>query len=222
MRLLIVEDEGRIAAFLAKGFKAEGYTVEHVLTGAQAVTSAERLEPDLVLLDLALPDIDGTEVLRRLRAAGMRMPVIVLTARADMRDRIESLNLGADDYLTKPFEFAELLARVRARLRSPGTVEGTVLRAGRLELDLKSRQATIEGRTIDLTSREFTLLETFLRHPRQVLTREQLLSQVWDLEFDPGSNVVDVYVRYLRQKLGADVIQTVRRIGYRLDVSRLT
>jgi DNA-binding response OmpR family regulator len=222
MKLLIVEDERRIAAFLAKGLKAEGYTVEHVLTGVEAVASAERSEPDLVLLDLALPDIDGTEVLRRLRARGKRMPVIVLTARGDVKDRVESLNLGADDYLTKPFEFAELLARVRARLRTPGAVEGNVLRAGRLELDLKSRQATIEGRTIDLTSREFTLLETFLRHPRQVLTREQLLSHVWGFDFDPGSNVVDVYVRYLRQKLGADVIQTVRRIGYRLDVSRLT
>jgi DNA-binding response OmpR family regulator len=221
MRLLIVEDEARIAAFLAKGLKAEGYTVEHVLTGTEAVASAERSEPDLVLLDLALPDIDGTEVLRRLRATGKRMPVIVLTARGDVRDRVESLNLGADDYLTKPFAFAELLARVRARLRESGTVEGNVLRAGRLELDLKSRQATIEGRTIDLTSREFTLLETFLRHPRQVLSREQLLSQVWGFDFDPGSNVVDVYVRYLRQKLGADVIQTVRRIGYRLDATRL-
>jgi DNA-binding response OmpR family regulator len=164
-----------------------------------------------------LPGLDGREVLRAVRARRQRLPVIVLTARDSVDDTVGSLEEGADDYVTKPFRFEELLARVRLRLRDDVTEEPTVLNAGGVSLDLRSRRATADDRTIELTAREFALLETFLRHAGQVLTREQLLSHVWGYDFDPGSNVVDVYVRYLRKKLGEGVIDTVRGMGYRLE-----
>ena len=163
-----------------------------------------------------MPLRDGRDVLREIRARGERLPVIVLTARDGIDDTVGSLEQGADDYVTKPFRFEELLARVRLRLRDEPALETTVLTVGTVSLDLRSRRATHETRTIDLTAREFALLESFMRHPGQVLSREQLLSHVWGYDFDPGSNVVDVYVRYLRQKLGGDVIETVRGMGYRL------
>ncbi len=216
VRILIAEDEPRIVSFLEKGLHAEGYTTMAVGNGNEALSIARDDVFDLLILDLGLPGCDGREVLRGLRGRGERLPVIVLTARDGIDDTVGSLEQGADDYVTKPFRFEELLARVRLRLRSDAPEETTVLTAGEVMLDLRSRRATHRSHTIDLTAREFALLETFLRHPGQVLSREQLLSRVWGYDFDPGSNVVDVYVRYLRKKLGGDVIQTVRGMGYRL------
>jgi DNA-binding response OmpR family regulator len=216
MNVLLVEDEERIASFIVTGLEAHGYVVEHVATGAEALARLRGSTPDLVVLDLALPDIDGLDVLRRLREEKRPVSVIILTARADVDDLVDGLALGADDYLTKPFAFDEFLARVRARLRARPTIEPTVLRAGRVSLDLKTRQASVEGEALDLAAREFALLETFLRHPGQVLSREQLLAQVWGGGDEPATNVVEVYVGYLRRKLGDDCIETVRGLGYRL------
>ena len=215
MRLLVVEDEARIAAFLVKGLTAHGYAVDHARTAAEALSLTEQIEFALIVLDLRLPDGDGLDVLRTLRSRGTDLPVVVLTARGDVADRVEGLELGADDYLTKPFVFDELLARVRARLRGRRQDQST-LAFGRVRLDLRTRRALVDDREVDLTTREFALLETFLRHPGQVLSREQLLSQVWGMDFDPGSNLVDVYVGYLRRKLGENSVETVRGAGYRL------
>ena len=215
MRLLVVEDEARIASFLVRGLRAQGYAVEHVATGEEALVGARDPELDLMILDLGLPDIDGTEVLRRLRERGTRLPVLVLTARGEVGDRVESLDLGADDYLVKPFAFDELLARIRARLREQDAGPATVVSVGSVALDIPTRRVTADGRQFDLTAREFALLQVFLRRPGQVLTREQILSQVWELDWDPGSNVVNVYVGYLRKKVGEGRIETVRGVGYR-------
>jgi DNA-binding response OmpR family regulator len=215
-RILIAEDEPRLASFLEKGLRANGFVTTIVADGIAASTMARDDEFDLLVLDLGLPGRDGTVVLRELRAAGQRMPVVILTARDDVSDKVAGLEGGADDYVTKPFRFEELLARVRARLRDERTVEATVLRAGDLTLDLRTRRASTDGHTIDLTAREFTMLEVLIRHAGQVLSREQLLSHVWGYDYDPGSNVVDVYIGYLRKKLGADSIETVRGMGYRL------
>ena len=217
MRLLVVEDEARIAAFLVKGLTAAGYAVDHVGTGAEAVRWLAPGGTSLIVLDLRLPDMDGFEVLARLRERGNETPVIVLTARNDVHDRVRGLDLGADDYLTKPFAFDELLARVRARLRpsSRPAADAGVLEVSGLRLDVRTRRVEVDGDEAALTAREFALLETFMRHPGQVLSREQLLSQVWGYDFDPGTNVVDVYVGYLRKKVG-DRVETVRGIGYRL------
>lgn len=217
-RILIAEDEERIVAFLEKGLRAGGYVTTAVCSGHDALAFARDDDFDLLILDLGLPGLDGSEVLRAMRARGERMPVIVLTARDSVSDTVASLEGGADDYMTKPFRFEELLARVRVRLRdSGGATEPTILTAGRLTLDLRTRRATVDDdRTVELTAREFALLETLLRHPEQVLSREQLLSHVWGYDFDPGSNVVDVYIRYLRRKIGPELIETVRGMGYRL------
>jgi DNA-binding response OmpR family regulator len=215
-RILIAEDEPRLASFLEKGLRSNGFVTSVARDGAQASFMARDDEFDLLVLDLGLPAKDGSEVLRELRASGQRMPVIILTARDDVSDKVGGLEGGADDYVTKPFRFEELLARVRARLRDERTVERTVLRAGKVVLDLRTRRAGTDGRTVDLTAREFTMLEVLIRHAGQVLSREQLLSHVWGYDYDPGSNVVDVYVGYLRKKLGSDAIETVRGMGYRL------
>jgi DNA-binding response OmpR family regulator len=215
LRLLVVEDETRIATFLVKGLTAAGYAVDLTSTVAQALELIAENEFALVVLDRRLPDGDGLDVLRAIRARGEDLSVIVLTARGEIEDRVEGLDLGADDYLTKPFAFEELLARVRARLRG-GSAQASVLASGEIELDLRTRRARGFVGEVDLTQREFTLLETFLRHRGQVLSREQLLSQVWGMNFDPGSNLVDVYVGYLRRKLGEGSIETVRGAGYRL------
>ena len=217
-RILIVEDEPRLASFLEKGLRSNGFVITIAENGAKASLIARDDEFDLLVLDLGLPDKDGTEVLRELRASGQRMPVIILTARDDVSDKVAGLEGGADDYVTKPFRFEELLARVRARLRDERTVEHTVLRAGNVVLDLRTRRASTDGRTVDLTAREFTMLEVLIRHAGHVLSREQLLSHVWGYDYDPGSNVVDVYVGYLRKKLGRTSIETVRGMGYRLVV----
>jgi two-component system copper resistance phosphate regulon response regulator CusR len=215
-RILIAEDEPRLASFLEKGLRANGFVTTIVADGITAAAMARDDEFDLLVLDLGLPGRDGTVVLRGLRAAGQRMPVVILTARDDVSDTVAGLEGGADDYVTKPFRFEELLARVRARLRDERSVEPTVLRAGDMTLDLRTRRASTDGHTIDLTAREFTMLEVLIRHAGQVLSREQLLSHVWGYDYDPGSNVVDVYVGYLRKKLGSDSIETVRGMGYRL------
>lgn len=215
-RILIAEDEERIASFLQKGLRAAGYVTTVVGTGPDAVSYALNADFDLMILDLGLPGLDGMAVLAQLRAQGRRLPVIVLTARDSVPDRVAGLDLGADDYVTKPFSFDELLARVRVRLRDSGSATPTVLRAGPVTLDLLARVATVDGQPVELTTREFLLAETLLRHRGQVLSREQLLDRVWGFDHDPGSNVVDVYIGYLRRKLGADLIQTVRGSGYRL------
>jgi two-component system response regulator QseB len=215
-RILIAEDEPRLASFLEKGLRSNGFVTSVAEDGPKASMMAHDDEFDLLVLDLGLPGKDGTEVLRELRASGQRMPVIILTARDDVSDKVGGLEGGADDYVTKPFRFEELLARVRARLRDERTVERTVLRAGSIVLDLRTRRASTDGRTVDLTAREFTMLEVLIRHAGQVLSREQLLSHVWGYDYDPGSNVVDVYIGYLRRKLGSNSIETVRGMGYRL------
>jgi two-component system, OmpR family, copper resistance phosphate regulon response regulator CusR len=217
-RILVAEDEARIAAFIEKGLRASGFAVTVVTDGPAACQEAMSGGYDLLVLDLGLPLLDGFAVLSRLRHTGNRMPVIILTARTGVTDTVAGLEGGADDYMPKPFRFEELLARIRLRLRSEGAApEQTVLRYGGLALDVTTRRAAVGGREVDLSSREYSLLETLIRHPGQALTREQLLSRVWGYDFDPGSNVVDVYIGYLRRKLGSGRIETVRGVGYRLS-----
>lgn len=221
-RILIVEDEQRIASFVAKGLRAEGHQTTVTGDGATGLDHALSGEFDLLVLDIGLPVLDGFALLDQLRSQGSRMPVIVLTARDSVADTVSALEGGADDYMPKPFRFAELNARVKLRLRQlSGTGEAggeaASLEAGGIHLDLRTRRATVAGREVELSAREFALTEIFLRNPGQVLSREQLLDHVWGLDFDPGSNVVDVYVGYLRRKLGAATISTVRGMGYRLD-----
>ncbi|MEL6602231.1 MAG: response regulator transcription factor [Cyanobacteria bacterium J06614_10] len=222
-RILIAEDEARIASFIEKGLKANGFTAMTVTDGEAAIAHGLSSEFDLLILDLGLPDIDGLEVIDTLRGQGASLPIIILTARDDVRDKVTGLDSGADDYVTKPFSFEELLARIRVRLRqqewchqnaTPKSEQ--LLRAGSMVLNLRTRRATVGSQDIDLPAREFTLAETFFRHPGQVLSREQLLDRVWGYDYNPGSNIVDVYVGYLRKKLGSDLIETVRGMGYRL------
>jgi DNA-binding response OmpR family regulator len=224
-RILIVEDEDRIASFLERGLRASGYTTSRCADGDLAVAAARDESFDLVVLDLGLPGRDGLDVLRTVRARGERLPVIILTARDEVDTTVAGFEGGADDYVTKPFRFEELLARVRARLRAAAPEGGPggdalALEAGGVRLDLRTRRATVADREVELSAREFALAETFLRHPDQVLSREQLLDRVWGYDFDPGSNVVEVYVGYLRRKLGAGVIETVRGMGYRFVRTR--
>ena len=217
-RIMVAEDEPRLASFLEKGLRANGFTVTIVADGAAASTIANDEDFDLLILDIGLPGKDGFTVLRELRGRGQRLPTIILTARDDVDDKVAGLEGGADDYVTKPFKFEELLARVRARLRQdPGSAEPSTLRSGDIVLDPRTRRVSVGGDSQELSAREYTMLETFMRHPGQVLTREQLLSHVWGYDHDPGSNVVDVYVGYLRRKLGSERIATVRGMGYRLE-----
>ena len=214
--ILIAEDEERISLFVDKGLRAAGYSTTVVADGDGALAHARSGAHSLVLLDVGLSGIDGFEVLRRIRAEKIALPVIMLTARTSVEDTVAGLEGGANDYIPKPFRFDELLARVRLRLRDATTQVPRTLTRGDLTLDALTRRATVGHTTVDLSAREFALAEEFLTHPDQVLSREQLLSRVWGLDFDPGSNVVDVYVRYLRAKFGADRIETVRGMGYRL------
>ncbi|MBD2199358.1 MULTISPECIES: response regulator transcription factor [Calothrix] len=219
-RILIAEDEPRIASFLQKGLKANGFTSAVASTGDETIFMALSGEFDLLILDIGLPGKNGWVVLEELRGQGELLPIIILTACDDVKDKVTGLESGADDYVTKPFRFEELLARIRVRLRDyrlPKAKDEMLLTAGDIMLDLRTRKVKVGDRYIELAAREFTLAEIFLRHPGQVLTREQLLSHVWGYDYDPGSNIVDVYVGYLRKKLGSDYIQTVRGIGYRLD-----
>lgn len=216
-RILIAEDEARIVSFLEKGLHANGYTTIAVGTGTDAIALARDDAFDLLILDLGLPGVDGHEVLREVRGRGERMPIIVLTARSGLDDTVGVLDGGADDHVAKPFRFEELLARIRLRLRDePGATSATVLTVGNMTLDLRSRTVTIDGAAVELTAREFSLMETFMRNPNRVLSRMELLSSAWGYDFDPNSNVVDVYVRYLRNKVGGDAIETIRGAGYRL------
>jgi two-component system, OmpR family, copper resistance phosphate regulon response regulator CusR len=219
-RILIVEDEARIASFLEKGLQANGFATQTTGDPEKALQLARGSDFDLLILDLGLPGRNGLDVLRELREEGARLPVIILTARDGPGAAVAGLEGGADDYITKPFRFDELLARVRVRLRGEHTAEPTLLRAGDAALDLRMRRAVVGERTVDLSAREFALAEVFFRHPGQVLSREQLLSQVWGYDFDPGSNIVDVYVGYLRKKLGKQMIASVRGMGYRLEQPR--
>ena len=215
-RILIAEDEPGISSFVRKGLEAAGFATLVVEDGPTAANAARDEDFDLMILDLGLPRMDGHQVLKEIRRRGERLPVIILTARKGVSETVAGLEGGADDYVTKPFRFAELLARVKARLRDQGKAELSVLEAGGVRLDLLSRTAETGDRRVELSAREFMLAEIFMRHPNQVLSREQLLDHVWGYDFDPGSNVVDVSVGYLRRKLGKDLIQTVRNAGYRL------
>jgi len=217
-RILIAEDEPGIASFLKKGLKSEGFTAFVVEDGVSAVSAARDADFDLMILDLGLPGMDGHQVLAEVRRKGTRMPVIILTARKGVGDTVASLEGGADDYVTKPFSFNELLARIRLRLRDgEDRTDATALESGEIRLDLRTRKVGVGGREVELSAREFALAETLMRHPGQVLSREQLLSHVWGYDFDPGSNIVDVYVGYLRRKLGEGSIETVRGMGYRFQ-----
>jgi len=215
-RILIAEDEARIASFVEKGLRAAGFAVTVTADGKAALAQAQSGQFDLLILDIGLPGRDGFDILQTLRGEGNPIAVIVLTARDSAADTVRGLEGGANDYMSKPFRFDELLARVRLRLNDgqPGPIGSLQVRG--LELDLLTRRISVEGTLQDLSAREFALAEEFMRHPNQVLSREQLLSRVWGLDFDPGSNVVEVYVRYLRAKIGADRIETVRGMGYRL------
>jgi two-component system, OmpR family, response regulator QseB len=219
-RILIAEDEPQIAAFVDKGLRSHGFIPTLSADADEAISLALGGEFDLLILDLGLPGKDGLEVLQELRGQGERLPVIILTARDDIRDKVAGFEGGADDYLTKPFRFEELIVRIRARLRVNDQVKTTQdkaeLRVGDIVLDLRTRKAKVGDRRIDLPSREFILAETLFRHPGQVMSREQLLDRVWGYDYEPGSNIVDVYVGYLRKKLGNDLIETVRGMGYRL------
>ena len=221
MNIVIVEDDVKIASFLAKGLKAEGYATMTISDGDEALNAIPALgnDIDLVLLDLSLPGKDGKVLLTSWRAKKFTRPVIILTARDDTSDKIEGLDAGANDYVTKPFSFAELLARIRAALRGADQTSTTLLQVLDLNLDLVTKVAWREGVRIDLAPKEWALLELFMRSPNQVLSRMQILNHVWDYSFDPGSNIVDVYVGYLRKKINTpgktELLQTIRGAGYR-------
>ena len=220
MRVLVVEDEVKMAALLQRGLREEGYAVDVASDGSEALWLATENGYDAIVLDVMLPDVDGFEVCRKLREAGRWSPVLMLTARDGVPDRVAGLDAGADDYLTKPFSFAELLARLRALVRRGAPERPAVLRVGDLVLDPATRRVARNGTPVELTAREFALLEFFMRHPGEVLSRTRLIEHVWDFAFEGDSNVVDVYVRYLREKIdrpfARDSIETVRGAGYRL------
>lgn len=221
-QILIIEDEPRIAAFLEKGLRANGFTTAVAADAHEAIHMVQSNNFDLLLLDLGLPDKDGLLVLEKLRGQGEQLPIIILTTRDNINDKVAGLEGGADDYVTKPFRFEELLARVRVRLRClrlPKRKEEMVLSAANVVLDLHTHRVRVGNQVVELSAREFTLAETLLRHPGQVMSREQLLDHVWGYNYDPGSNIVDVYIGYLRKKLGSNLIETVRGMGYRLRTS---
>jgi two-component system, OmpR family, response regulator len=216
VRALVVEDHAKLASLIRRGLSEEGYAVDVAPDGPQALVRATATEYDVIVLDVMLPGLDGFEVCRRLREQTVQAPVLMLTARDGVDDRVAGLDLGADDYLTKPFAFDELLARLRALTRR-GAIERTpVLEVGPLRLDPRARQVWRNGEEVELSAKEFALLETFMRQPGQVLSRFELLEHAWDFAYENKSNVVDVYVRYLRRKLGRSTIETVRGAGYRL------
>jgi DNA-binding response OmpR family regulator len=224
MRILVIEDEKMLAGFIEQGLASDGYAVTVCHEGPAGEIAALTGDYGLVLLDLTLPGKDGLDVLTSIRKRLPALPVIVLTARAAVEQRVEGLDRGANDYVPKPFSFEELLARVRAQLRSPGQRESTVLEAAGIHMDLRTRRVARDGHEVRLTAREFELLAYLMRHPDQVLSREQILNAVWGFDFDPGTKVLEVYVGYLRRKLGeaveGEVIETVRNVGYRLCAPR--
>ncbi|MGQ9854719.1 MAG: response regulator [Candidatus Oleimicrobiaceae bacterium] len=221
MRILVVEDDSGTARFICQGLGEAGYAVDAAADGQEGLDYALAAPYDLLILDILLPKMDGLRLLRELRERGVRTPVLLLTARDTVEDRVQGLDSGADDYLIKPFAFSELLARVRALLRRPPLQSDPVLRIGDLELDTVRREVRRAGRRIDLSPREFSLLEYLMRHPNQVLTRTQIAEHIWSFDFFAESNVVDVYIGYLRRKIdrGFDrpLIHTVRGVGYRIS-----
>lgn len=220
MRVLVVEDEVKMAGLLKRGLEEEGYAVDLAQTGSEALWLGTENAYDSIVLDVMLPDLDGYEVCRQLRSGGRWAPVLMLTAKGAVADRVEGLDSGADDYLTKPFSFTELFARVRALVRRGAPERPAVLRTRDLILDPAARRVTRGGTAVDLTAKEFALLEYLMRHPGEVLTRTRIIEHVWDFAYEGDSNVVDVYVRYVREKIdrpfGQDSIETVRGTGYRL------
>jgi DNA-binding response OmpR family regulator len=218
MKVLIVEDEARIASFLTKGLSNQGYDVECVATGGEALARVRSSELDLLILDLGLADMDGLDVLRQLRADGNALPVIIVTARGEVEDRVEGLDVGANDYLTKPFAFDELLARIRARLRCHNG-DPDCLDAGGVRLHVRMRRAEVAGEPVDLSDREYALLETLVQRPGEIVSREQLLAEVWGRSFDPGGDIVDTYVARVRRKVGDVGIETVPGEGYRFTLN---
>jgi Response regulators consisting of a CheY-like receiver domain and a winged-helix DNA-binding domain len=220
MRILVIEDEPRILGFLKVGLEAEGFAVDGAEDGVSGLTLALREPYELVVLDLQLPRLDGLSLLDELHRNRPELPVLILSARNDLPTKLRSFDLGANDYLSKPFSFDELVARVRVHLRHGASEDGSSVRVGGLELDVARRQARVEDRVTDLSDREFRLLYHLVSHAGEVVSRERLLSEVWGYSFDPGSNVVDVCIRRLRKKLGpASPIETVRHAGYRLALS---
>jgi two-component system OmpR family response regulator len=221
MRILVVEDQSRMAALVGRGLDEAGYAVDTTSSGVDALWRATEIDYDAIVLDLKLPDADGFSVCAQLRERGRWAPILMLTARDAVADRVRGLDIGADDYLTKPFELAELLARVRALLRRGPHPRPVALDVGELSLDPATRLVQVGQQQVSLTAKEFALLEFFMRRPGQVLSRTEILQHVWDFAYDGDSNVIDVYVRYLRQKIdrpyGSNRLQTVRGSGYRLD-----
>ena len=217
VRVLVVEDEPKMANLLARGLREEGHAADVAGNGEDALWMARAVDYDVIVLDVMLPGIDGIETCRSLREAGVWSPVLMLTARDAYVDRITGLDVGADDYVLKPFSFGELLARLRALVRRAPHERPAVLEAGRLRLDPAQRRAWRADRELQLSGKAFQLLEAFMRRPGQVLSREQLLDAAWDMAFESRSNIVDVYVRSLREQIGADAIETVRGVGYRLQ-----
>ena len=219
MRILVIEDEPGIADFLKRGLEAEGYAVTSVGDGKRGEAIARAEEVALVVLDVMLPGRDGFQVLEGIRRDKPTLPVVLLTARDQVRDKVEGLDKGATDYVTKPFSFDELVARIRAHLRIPSQAEPTALEGGNIRMSLLERRVNVDGAEVNLSTREFDLLAYFMRHKNQVLSREQILNAVWGYDFDPGTNVVEVYVGYLRRKLARDgipaPIDTLRSVGYR-------
>jgi DNA-binding response OmpR family regulator len=221
MRILVVEDEGRVAAFIEQGLEEERYAVDVAYDGEEALDWAAMVAYDVIVLDVLLPKKDGFEVCRQLRAQGNKVPILMLTARDAIEDRVRGLDSGADDYLVKPFAFQELLARIRALLRRRGETKTTRLQVGDLVLDTVTHEASRAGETIELTAREYALLEFLMRHPGQVLSRTQILDHVWDYDSFTTSNVVAVYISYLRRKIDEgfkhNLIHTVRGAGYKIE-----
>jgi DNA-binding response OmpR family regulator len=224
MRILVVEDEPMLAGFIEQALRADGYSPTVVHRGEAGEAEALTGDYGLVLLDLMLPGRSGLEILDAIRARKPELPVIVVTAQGAVEQRVEGLDRGANDYVTKPFSFEELLARVRAQLRAPGQRAASALEAGDVRLELRTRRVERAGREVRLTAREFELLAYLARHPDQVLSREQILNAVWGFDFDPGTKVLEVYIGYLRRKLGDEngegPIETVRNVGYRLRAPR--
>ena len=221
MRVLVVEDEAGVAGFVEQGLTEAGYAVDVARNGPDGLEYALAFEYDAMILDIMLPKMNGLDVLREMRDKRVKAPVLLLTARDGVADRVRGLNLGADDYLVKPFAFPELLARIGALLRRPPLQSGNLLCMGDLEMDISLREVRRAGRRIELSPREFSLLELLLRHPNQVLTRTQIVEHVWNFDFYTDTNVVDVYIGYLRRKIdrgfASPLIQTVRGVGYRLS-----